>query len=124
MPLPRGLARFNLVVTNRITGPFAGRLPGFGIVVHAGRKSGVVRRTPVNVFRDGERCVIALTYGPGAQWVRNVQAAGGCELITRGRLARLREPELVHDPARRLVPRPVAMILGAVDVEHFLVLVE
>ncbi len=123
MPLPRGLARFNLVVTNRITGPFAGRLPGFGIVVHTGRKSGVERRTPVNVFRDGERYVIALTYGTEAQWLRNVQAAGGCELITRGRRVRLREPELVHDPARKLVPRPVAWILGAIDVEDFLLLV-
>jgi deazaflavin-dependent oxidoreductase (nitroreductase family) len=121
MPLPRGLARFNLVVTNRVTGRFAGRLPGFGIVVHIGRKSGIERRSPVNVFRDGERYVLALTYGRDAQWVRNVMAAGGCELITRGRRIRLQEPELVHDPSRLLVPRPVAAILGALDVEDFLV---
>jgi deazaflavin-dependent oxidoreductase (nitroreductase family) len=121
MPLPRGLARFNLVVTNRVTAPFAGRLPGFGIVVHTGRTTGVERRSPVNVFRAGERYVIALTYGADAQWVRNVLAAGGCELITRGRRVRLREPELVHDPSRALVPRPVAAILGAISVDDFLV---
>jgi deazaflavin-dependent oxidoreductase (nitroreductase family) len=121
MPLPRGLARFNLAVTNRFTTRFAGRLPGFGIVVHTGRRSGVQRRSPVNVFRDGERYVIALTYGADAQWVRNVIAAGGCELITRGRRVRLREPEIVHDPSRGLVPRPVAAILAALDVDDFLV---
>jgi hypothetical protein len=75
----------------------------------------------VNVFRDGDRYVIALTYGADAQWVRNVTAAGGCELITRGRRVRLREPEIVHDPSRGLVPRPVAAILAALDVDDFLV---
>ena len=47
----RWVAAFNLAVTNRITTRFAGRLPGFGIVTHAGRKSGKLYRTPVNVFR-------------------------------------------------------------------------
>ena len=36
MPLPKGLARFNLRVTNRVLGPVAARLPGFGIVIHVG----------------------------------------------------------------------------------------
>lgn len=47
----RWLARFNIVVTNRITSLFAGWLPGFGILTHVGRKSGKVYQTPVNVFR-------------------------------------------------------------------------
>jgi len=51
----RTLAAFNLAVTNRITGRFAGWLPGFGIVTHLGRKSGRVYRTPVNVFRVSQR---------------------------------------------------------------------
>jgi hypothetical protein len=36
----RWVAAFNSVVTNRITGRFAARLPGFGILTHVGRKSG------------------------------------------------------------------------------------
>jgi hypothetical protein len=36
---------------DRITGLFAGWLPGFGILTHVGRKSGKVYRTPINVFR-------------------------------------------------------------------------
>jgi hypothetical protein len=50
-----------LAVTNRITSGFAARLPGFGILTHAGRKSGKFYRTPVNVFRATEVFLIALT---------------------------------------------------------------
>jgi deazaflavin-dependent oxidoreductase (nitroreductase family) len=82
MPLPKRLARFNIKVTNRITGPFASRLPGFAIVHHVGRKSGTRRTTPVNMFRDGDDYVIALTYGRDSQWVKNVLAAG--EPLRRG----------------------------------------
>src|SRR5579864_3599153 len=34
----RWLAKINIVLTNRITGLFAGWLPGFGILTHVGRK--------------------------------------------------------------------------------------
>ena len=40
------LAKFNTLLTNRITGLFAGYLPGFGILPHVGRKSGKTCRTP------------------------------------------------------------------------------
>src|SRR3984885_5590155 len=80
----RWVAAFNLAVTNRITSRFAARLPGFGIVAHVGRKSGKVYRTPVNAFRAPEGFLIALTYGRESEWVKNVMAAGGCQLETRG----------------------------------------
>ncbi|MEZ5123750.1 MAG: nitroreductase family deazaflavin-dependent oxidoreductase [Solirubrobacterales bacterium] len=123
MPLPRSLARFNLRVTNPILGRVAPWLPGFAVVTHVGRRSGVERQTPVNVFRHGDDVVFALTYGTGAQWVRNVQAAGGCTIRTRGRDMRLSDPRVVHDPARRMVPAPVRVPLRAVGVEDFLVMV-
>jgi deazaflavin-dependent oxidoreductase (nitroreductase family) len=122
MPLPRRLARFNLVVTNRVLGPFAERLPGFGVVEHVGRRSGRTYRTPVNLFRDGDRYVIAMTYGRDSQWVHNVLAAGGADVETRGRRVHLTNPEIVHDPRRRLVPAPVRVPLRLANVEDFLVL--
>ena len=121
MPLPKGLARFNLRVTNRVLGPLAERLPGFGIVIHVGRRSGTVRRTPVNVFHRGDRYVIALTYGADSQWVRNVLTAGKFDVEIRGRRVHLTAPELVHDESRRLVPAPVRIVLRAADVSDFLV---
>src|SRR5580658_989815 len=72
----RWVAAFNLAVTNRITSRFAARLPGFGIVTHVGRKSGIVYRTPVNVLGTPEGFLIALTYGRDSEWVKNVMAAG------------------------------------------------
>src|SRR3954451_16912024 len=121
MPLPKRLARFNLKVTNRVLGPLAERLPGFGIVHHVGRRSGQARRTPVNLFRHGDRYVIALTYGRDSQWVRNVLAAGEFDVETRGRRLHLSGPELVHDDRHTLVPAPVRLVLGLLDVTDFLV---
>ena len=72
MPLPKRLAKFNRVVTNRVLGPFARYLPGFGIVSHVGRRSGRTYRTPVNLYKRGDGYVIALMYGADSQWVRNV----------------------------------------------------
>jgi deazaflavin-dependent oxidoreductase (nitroreductase family) len=122
MPLSRRVARFNKRVTNRVTGHFAGHLPGFAIVTHVGRRSGTAYRTPVNVFRDGNRYVFALTYGPDADWVRNVVAAGGCEIRTRGRTVELVEPERFTDATRRAVPIPARWILGLIHVDEFLAL--
>jgi deazaflavin-dependent oxidoreductase (nitroreductase family) len=120
MPAPRWLARFNRGVTNRVLGRLAPRLPGFGVVLHTGRKSRRRYRTPVNVFPRAGGYVIALTYGPEAEWVRNVLAAGGCALETRGRTWRLTEPRLVHDEQRRSVPAPVRLVLGMLGVADFL----
>jgi deazaflavin-dependent oxidoreductase (nitroreductase family) len=120
MPLTHGIARFNRRVTNRVTGRFAGWLPGFGIVVHTGRRSGREYRTPVNAFRDGEGYIIALTYGAEADWVRNVLAAGRCELLTRGRRVALAHPRLVADPSRRWAPLPVRLILGLIGASQIL----
>jgi deazaflavin-dependent oxidoreductase (nitroreductase family) len=120
VPIPRGVARFNRRVTNRITRHVAGWLPGFAIVVHVGRRSGRTYRTPVNVFRDGDRYVFALTYGAESDWVRNVLAAGGCRIETRRRTVELRDPQRFDDPSRRLVPKPARWILGLLDVDQFL----
>jgi deazaflavin-dependent oxidoreductase (nitroreductase family) len=122
VPLPRSVARFNRVVTNPVLRPLVRHVPGFAVVTHVGRKSGRTYRSPVNLFRAGDRYVIALTYGRDAEWVRNVLAAGGCDLETVGRTIRLTSPEVVHDPARTFVPAPIRPILGAIRVTDFMVL--
>ena len=116
----RWVAAFNLAVTNRITSRFAARLPGFGILTHVGRKSGRVYRTPVNVFRAPEGFLIALTYGRESEWVRNVIAAGGCKLETRGVQYELSAPIIVHDPTRRRFPIPVRIVLRLIGADDFM----
>ncbi len=110
----------NRRVTNHLLGGLATRLPGFGVVVHTGRRSLRQYRTPVNVFRRGDRYIIALTYGSNADWVRNVLADGGCTLETQGRTLHLSRPRLLHDESRRPVPAPVRLVLGLVNVNDFL----
>ncbi len=113
---------FTIRVINPVTRLFAGRVPGFAILKYAGRTSGRAYRTPMNVFRHGDEYVFALTYGAEVQWVKNVIAAGGCEMVVRGRTIRLTAPRLIEDPSRRLMPLPVRVFLGLIGVEEFLVM--
>jgi deazaflavin-dependent oxidoreductase (nitroreductase family) len=122
VPLPRAIAKLNRVGLNRLTRHIAPWAPGFGLVVHRGRKSGKTFRTPVNVFVRGSTYVFALTYGPGSDWVRNVQAAGGCELVTRRVTVQLTAPRLEHSDTRPDLPLVVRTILQATKVHDYLVL--
>ena len=122
MPLPRSVARFNKAVFNHATRPVAGHVPGLGVVVHTGRRSGRRYRTPVNVFRRPGGFAIALTYGSDAQWTRNVLAAGSADIETRGRTHEVTNPRVVRDTERKSVPAPVRVILGRLRVDEFLLL--
>jgi deazaflavin-dependent oxidoreductase (nitroreductase family) len=118
MPIPRIVGRWNKVGLNRVTKRIAPWMPGLGVVVHRGRRSGRMYQTPVNVFAAGDGYVFALTYGPDTDWVKNVLAAGGCELRTRGRIVRLTSPRLFHDEARRDIrplERQVLRVIGVAD---------
>jgi deazaflavin-dependent oxidoreductase (nitroreductase family) len=116
----RWLAKFNIAVTNRITGLFAGWLPGFGILTHVGRKSGKVYHAPVNVFRAPNGFIIALTYSSKSEWVRNVVAEGGCELQTVGKRYQLSSPNVMHDPTRRRFPFLVRIVLRLVGASEYM----
>ena len=116
----RWLAKINIAFTNRITSLFAGWLPGFGILTHVGRKSGKVYRTPINVFRASNGVIIALTYSSQSEWVKNVLAAGGCELKTRGKKYHLSVPQVVRDPTRRRFPVPVRIVLRIVGADEYM----
>ena len=118
MPIPSRVARWNKVGLNRITRHVAPWMPGFGLVVHRGRRSGREYQTPVNVFQADDGFVIALTYGAGTDWVKNVQAAGSCELRTRGRVLRVGSPRVYHDETRhgiRPLERQMLRLLGVAD---------
>jgi deazaflavin-dependent oxidoreductase (nitroreductase family) len=118
MPLSRRVARFNRAFANHLAAPLFTRLPGFGTVHHRGRTSGREYSTPVKLFRNGEDYIIALPYGPGTDWVRNVLAAGGCEITSRGSRISVGTPRVVTDDGRSGVPpgaRRVLSRLGATE---------
>jgi deazaflavin-dependent oxidoreductase (nitroreductase family) len=118
MPIPRVVGQWNKAGLNHLTVHIAPWMPGLGVVIHRGRRSGRRYQTPVNVFRTDNGYVVALTYGPQTDWVKNVLAAGGCELRTRGQTIALGSPRLFHDQSRssiRPVERRVLRILNVAD---------
>jgi deazaflavin-dependent oxidoreductase (nitroreductase family) len=118
MPVRRAMARFNRRVTNRIQGKWAHLMPGYGLVEHTGRKSGKSYRVPVNVFSTQGGFVIVLFYGRDSDWVRNILAAGGGQMVHRGKRYVLANPQLVNGTeGRKLLPRPIrfAMRLARAD---------
>jgi hypothetical protein len=88
--------RFNRAVTNPRVLRSAGE-PGASAAVlrHVGRVSGRSYETPVGPFAVGDDFVIALPYGPGADWVRNVMTKGSAVLVHEGRTVPIHEPEVV-----------------------------
>jgi deazaflavin-dependent oxidoreductase (nitroreductase family) len=118
--LGRRMAHFNRAVTNKISIHVAGWAPGLGIVIHVGRRTRTVYRTPVNVFRTKDGFRFALTYGRDAEWVRNALAHGAVRLVTHRREYELTNPEIVHDPHRQHVGLVGRSLMRVMRVSDFL----
>ena len=52
--------------------------------------------------------------------MKNVLAAGGCELKTRGKKYQLSAPKVVRDPTRRRFPIPVRLVLKIVGADEYM----
>jgi deazaflavin-dependent oxidoreductase (nitroreductase family) len=122
MPIPLAVGKWNKAGLNRVIRLIAPWAPGMGLIVHRGRRSGRSYETPVQVFPTGDGYVIALTYGPDADWTKNVLAAGGCELRTRGATVRLTEPRLYQDGTRQHIRPAERQMLRLLRVSDFLAL--
>jgi len=111
---------FTMLLINPVARLFAGWMPGFGLLTYRGRTSGRLYQLPMNVFRRGEHYIFVLTYGSESQWVKNVLAAGGCQIKVGGRQVRLIDPELIVNPPWDLLPLPVQLIERLAGVTEFL----
>lgn len=75
--LPRGQRAMNAIFGTMIR---LGLIPGAHLMSVPGRKSGKMQTIPLYVLRhEGQRWLVA-GYA-GSDWVKNVRAAGWCELI-------------------------------------------
>ena len=72
--------------TTTLALPFAGKRwnPIFSVVRHTGRASGRTFEAPVAARRLDDGFVLALAFGTGAHWYRNLVAAGGGVIRWRG----------------------------------------
>src|SRR5215210_789102 len=93
---------------NRLTLLLAGTrfLPLYGVLYHRGRRSKRRYATPVVARRTAHGFVVPLAFGPGADWSRNVQAAGGCQIRWKGALYELGQPGIVDQAEARAAFRP------------------
>ena len=123
LPLPRIVARFNRLFTNRLFGPLASVTPPFTIVVHRGRRSRREYRTPVWAFRTNDGFVIPLTYrGSRTEWAANVLAAGRAKLVARQRSTDVVRPRIIHgQEGIAMIPGVFRPPLRLLRVDDFLV---
>jgi len=82
---PRGLARFNKVVTNRVQGLYAPWVAPWAVIHHRGRRSGREYSTPVFAWKSGDRLAVAVAYGAESDWLRNALAAGAVRVTRVGK---------------------------------------
>jgi len=120
VPFPMWVAQVNKRVTNKLLVRLADR-PPFAALNHVGRSSGKAFRIPLNAFPVEGGYLFALTYGSGADWVKNVLAADGAHIEFDGREIRLDAPRLVTKAeAWPHLPAPVRAALTVLRVDEFL----
>jgi hypothetical protein len=70
MTFPRALSRYTRGAVNRMTLRFAGHA-AFADLEHVGRRSGILRHTPVRAFRTGDTVVVGLNFGRESDWFKH-----------------------------------------------------
>ncbi|HEY7122392.1 MAG TPA: nitroreductase family deazaflavin-dependent oxidoreductase [Ktedonobacterales bacterium] len=93
------------------------RLFKYAVIHHQGRRSGRSYATPVSARPTPDGFVVPMAFGERADWVRNVQAAGGCVIEWEGKEYTLTEPEVVDLAAVRSafsrIERALVPVFGA-----------
>lgn len=111
--------RAGVDVVNRVIDPWVvrrGLISGsggqLGLIEHVGRKSGIVRQTPVHPTPTPDGVQIIVPVGDRSEWARNVLAAGHCRLVLGSQLIELDDPVLEMPADVFGVPRPVRALFG------------
>jgi hypothetical protein len=96
-PLVRDVVRrFNRAFGNPHQMKTAGTPGAYASVIrHVGRETARSYETPVVPFATEDGFVIALPYGSGTDWLRNVMASGSATIVHEGNTYRVDQPELV-----------------------------
>jgi len=67
----------------------------WGVIHHVGRRSGTAYATPIDAQLTPDGVVICMVYGLGADWCRNVLAAGQCTLTLNHQELALSAPRVM-----------------------------
>ncbi len=119
---PRWLARANRRFTNRILGALPPRLSPFAVVHHVGRRSQQTYTALLAPFATPNGYLFAPTYGPDADWVRNVMAAGRLTMERRGEVVEVGNLQLIpRNEAWPLLPWFVKLAMRVLNVRWYLI---
>jgi len=111
VPPPAWVARAERDVLNPAMRRMAGHGP-YADLEHVGRRTGVVRRTPLRGFVHGDDLYLGLNHGNQPDWCRNVGAAGRCRVKVRGRWYTCADPRVVPFAAvRDRFPQPERLLM-------------
>ncbi len=125
MKLPSKIRYFNKRYLNRLTSRLiVGATHGpFCMIHHTGRRSGKPYQTPIIAFPIAGGFIIALTYGTEVDWVRNVRAAGCCQILWHRKLYEISRVEpLDAKTALPQLPGLFRTVLGWVGLKDFLMM--
>ena len=82
-----------------------------GLLEHVGRRSGLIRVTPVHPVPTAEGFRIIVPLGTESQWAQNVLSAGRCRLQLGNELHELDEPRLIEPGTVDGVPAVAARLM-------------
>lgn len=109
--------------TTRLMLPFAGKrwFGFFSVVRHTGRRSGATFETPVAARRIPDGFVLALAFGSGAHWYRNLLHAGGGVIRWRGVNYPVGAPETIDRETASVAFLPIQRAgLRALDIDGYI----
>jgi deazaflavin-dependent oxidoreductase (nitroreductase family) len=110
------------MAVNPLTRHLAGRrfVTVWGLISYRGRRSGMAYTLPIAIAATPESFVIPMPF-PDAQWIRNVLAAGECDVRWNGRDWHVVEPQIIDkaegSAAFGLIPR---LSLRVLPIHNFL----
>jgi deazaflavin-dependent oxidoreductase (nitroreductase family) len=123
MQVPRFMRQVNRAFTNRLMGPLAGMVPPLAVVQHVGRKSGRSHRTPILAFPIEGGSLTPLPYGTDTDWLLNLLAADGGEIVAAGRRTQVENPRVVDaEGASDVVPQVLKPLLRRLGLPGYLLL--
>jgi deazaflavin-dependent oxidoreductase (nitroreductase family) len=114
--------RFHRAVGNPLQLRSAGRPGTFASVIrHRGRTTGRTYETPVWAVPTEDGFLIAIVYGAGTDWLKNVVASGAAAIVHEGEACPVDRPEIVSmDSARAYFPATLQRIHRRIRVDRCL----
>ncbi len=110
---------------NAVVNPFilreglaGGSASELGMLEHVGRRSGLLRRTPVHPEPTPNGFRILVPLGGQSEWARNVLAAGRCRLVIHEHAYELDAPAMVEPREVAGLPTIARRVMAALGFQY------